>query len=297
MDKQELKEAILKITDWRHPFELEPGKWVDMYRDWHKQWHLWRVQVLMPHIETIARYMLPEGLKSAGVLDVGCWDGFYGFEFIKRGAKFLKGIDLRDEAVRRANLLKDYYQYPNCDFEVRNIQDKRFDNETFDISLLYGVLYHLSAPIDVVKRVGDITTSMLLVNTHASGHPEPVLRLKRENPEKDSTGFQELITTPSEAAVVEMLDFAGFDIILRDYPYPFYERYRGSDFGFFYGIKSSALDEEKQQALFEQLHVRDRYRPGLKQSQVVRLSRESMQRNAAKSGLRKMLRKLANKFL
>lgn len=297
MNKEKLKEEILNITDWRHPFEVESGEWVKTFRDWHGEWHQWRVDVLMPHIETIAGYLLPEGIKSAGVLDIGCWDGFYGFEFVKRGARYLKGVDLREEAVRRADLLKDYYGYDNAEFENRNIQDKEFDNERYDISLLYGVLYHLSAPIDVMKRVGDITGSMLLVNTHASGHPEPVLRLKRENPDKDSTGFQELITTPSEAAVVEMLNFAGFDIILRDYPYPFYERYRGSDFGFFYGIKSAGVAPEKIEAMFRELNVTDTYRPGLKEPQVVRLTREGMRKKAERSGLRKMLRKLANRFL
>jgi SAM-dependent methyltransferase len=271
MDKTQIKTEILKITDWRHPFEIEPGVWTKLFRDWFKDWHRWRIRVSMPHIEAIARWLLPDGLKSAGVLDIGCWDGFYGFEFLKRGAGYLKGIDLRDEAIRRANLLKDYYGYTNCEFEKINIQDKQFKNNRYDITLMYGILYHLSQPIDVIKTVGDITNSLVVVNTYASGEPVPVLKLKRENPEKDSTGFQELVTTPSQKALIEMLDFAGFDIILRDYPYPFYERYRDSDFGFFYGIKSGDTGKDKIQRLFEDLNVKETYKPKLKQSQVVHL--------------------------
>ncbi|MCP5106139.1 MAG: class I SAM-dependent methyltransferase [bacterium] len=270
MAKEKLKQEILKITDWRHPFEIEPGVGVTLHREWYNEWHPWRVKVLMPTIETIAAHVL-NGVKSARVLDVGCWDGFYGFQFIKRGAKFLKGVDLRAEAVRRANLIKDYFGYKNCEFEQRNIQDKEFNNERYDISLLFGVIYHLSTPIDVIKRIGDITSAMLLISTYATKEPEPVLNLKREDPEKDSTGFQELVTTPSETAVVDMLDFAGFDIVLRDYPYPFYERYRGSTFGFFYGIKSAVVGEDKIRTLLEILNVRDTYNPKLKQHQIVRL--------------------------
>jgi len=276
MEKEQIKKEILKITDWRHPYEVESGLWVKFFRDWHKDWHQWRVKVLMPNIEKIASYVIPGGLKNARVLDIGCWDGYYGFEFLKRGAKFMKGIDLRAEALRRANLVKDYFDYTDCQFEQHNIQHKQFDNETYDIALMYGILYHLSAPIDVLKRIGDITTSMLLVNSYASGEEMPVLRLKREDPGKDSTGFQELITRPSQTALVEMLDFAGFDLILRDYPYPMYERYRKSDFGFFYAIKSGG-DQDKIRMILKDFNVQETYDPKSKQQQIVRLKRPEPQ--------------------
>ncbi len=272
MEKEEIKKEILKIIDWRHPYEVEPGVWVKLFRDWHKDWHQWRVKVLMPTIEKIASYVVPGGLKNARVLDIGCWDGYYGFEFLKRGAKFMKGIDLRAEALRRANLVKAYFDYTDCQFEQHNIQHKQFENETYDIALMYGILYHLSAPIDVLKRVGEITTSMLLVNSYASEEKMPVLRLKREDPGKDSTGFQELVTRPSQTALVEMLDFAGFDLILRDYPYPMYERYRKSDFGFFYAIKSGA-DQDKVRMILKDFNVQETYDPKNKQQQIVRLRR------------------------
>lgn len=272
MNKQELKEQLLAITDWRHPYEVEPGLWVTTYRQWHQEWHLWRVQTFMPTIAKIAQYVLPQGLTGARVLDTGCWDGFYGFQFLKHGAAFVKGVDLRQEAIRRANLIKTYYNYTNCDFEVNNIQFMRPGLESFDITLMYGILYHLSAPIDVIKHLGDMTGSMLLLSTYAAPGPEAVLKLKWENTEKDSTGFQELITTPSERAVVEMLHFAGFDLILRDYPYPFYERYRGSDFGFFYALKTKHLEPQKVTALLTSLQVQENYNPRVKEHQIVRLS-------------------------
>jgi SAM-dependent methyltransferase len=286
MDKEKIRAELLKITDWRHPFELEPGVWGKLFRDWFKDWHLWRIETTMPTIERIARHVLPGGLKGTRILDVGCWDGFYGFEFLKRGAGYLKGIDLRDEAIRRANLLKSYFGYSNCDFETGNIQHINLANETFDITLMYGILYHLSAPIDVVKKLGSITGSMLLLNTYALQEPEPILKLKRENPEKDSTGFQELVTKPSERAIVEILDFSGFDIILRDYPYPFYERYKDSDFGFFYALKSG-IGKEKIQAVLDDLKVQDSYIAHLPQHQIVRLT--SQRTRQGKKSLRKRI--------
>lgn len=294
------KDEILKIDDWRHPFEIEPGVWTKMYRDWFKEWHLWRVEKLMPTIETIAGYVLPQGINGARVLDTGCWDGYYGFEFLKRNAGFLKGVDLREEAIRRANLIKQHYGYSNCEFEVKNIQDMAAGKELFDITLMFGILYHLSAPVDVVKALGDMTGTMMLLSTYAFQDDRPVILLKRENPDKDSTGFQELITTPSEKAVIEMLDFAGFDLVLRDYPYPFFERYRGSDFGFFYAIKTAGIDDRKIEALLEKLKVRDTYQSKLNEHQIVRLQRQDGQANSLgvkeRFGLKlqQMIKKLFN---
>ncbi|MGE5340264.1 MAG: class I SAM-dependent methyltransferase [Candidatus Omnitrophota bacterium] len=274
MNKEEAKREILKITDWRHPYELEPGLDVSLFRDWHKQWHQWRIDTLMPSIQTIASHVIPGGMNSARVLDTGCWDGFYGFEFLKRGAKYLKGIDLRKDAIHRANLIKTYFNYTNCKFEIQNIQDIDPAKEGFDITLMYGLLYHLSSPIDVIKKLGDMTRSMLLISTYASKEPEPILKLQYDNPDKDSMGFQELVTTPSELALLHMLKFAGFDTILRDYPYPFYEKYRKSDFGFFYAIKSS-VSQETINALFNELDVKNTYKPRLKKHQIVHLTLKS----------------------
>ncbi len=299
MNKDQVKNEILKIKDWRHPYELEPGLWVDLHRQWHKDWHLWRIETLMPTIGRIAGHLFPNGLKDARVLDTGCWDGFYGFEFLKRGASYLKGIDLRDEAIRRANLIKDYFGFSPCDFVKENIQDIDTNAERFDITLMYGILYHLSAPIDVIKKLGEMTGSMMLINTYAYPGPDPVIKLKREDPDKDSTGFQELISIPSEKAVVEMLDFAGFTTILRHYPYPFYEKYKDAHFGFFYAVKST-VPPVKVDAVLKDLEVREAYDPGLKCSQVVRLEpvgKQSKTKPRFKERLRLKLHTAIDKML
>ncbi|UCC39598.1 MAG: methyltransferase domain-containing protein [Candidatus Aminicenantes bacterium] len=276
MDKAQIREEILKIKDWRHPFELESGIWVPLFKDWFKEWHLWRVNNLMPTTTTIVSHIFSHGMKNAKVLDTGCWDGFYGFEFLKRGAKYLKGIDLRREAIRRANLIKSYFGYTCCDFEQGNIEDIDPSRETFDITLMFGLLYHLSSPIETLKRIGEMTNSLILIHTYALRDPTPLLVLKREDPSKDSTGLHALVTRPSEGALIEMLDFAGFDIILREYPFPFYERYVNSDFGFFYGLKSS-MGQHIIDNILSDLDVKETYNSKLNRSQIVRLRKSESQ--------------------
>ena len=288
LDGIDVKQEILSIKDWRHPFEIEPGVWVDLLFDWFKDWHEWRVHVLMPNIEKLVEICVPGGMRNASVLDVGCWDGFYGFEFIKRGARYLKGIDLREENLRQAKLLKRHFGYENCDFELANIQDKQFDEETYDVVIFNGILYHLSAPIDVLKAVGDATRAVVIASTYVTRDPEPDLRLKWDNPSKLSMGHQELVTIPSQSALVEMLKWAGFNTVLRDIPYPFHERYAGSGFGFYYGLKG--INATTLERVISELDVRQDYDPELPLSQIVRLEPDVKSKPDAESfSLRKRI--------
>ena len=266
-DAADLRGEILGIKDWRHPFEIEPGVWVELLKDWFKEWHEWRVRVLMPNIETLVELCVPGGMANTRVLDLGCWDGFYGFEFVKRGALYLKGIDLREENLRQANLITRHFGYDNCDFELINVQDMKSRPGTFDVSLCNGILYHLSAPVEVLKAVGDATRSIIVISTYVTGDDDPDLRLKTENSSAASTGHQDLVTVPSEAALLQMLKWAGFATVLRDIPYPFYERYKGKSFGFYYALKG--VDTNTLERIASNLAVRDSYDPKLLESQVV----------------------------
>lgn len=275
MNKTEIEQALRDISDWRHPFQLDDGSWVRLHRDWYRSWHQWRVDTLMPTIKGLADHLVEGGFSAADVMDLGCWDGFYGYSFLRAGARSLLGVDLRAEALRRANLLKAYYGFERARFIQGNLQDPVFDQERPHISLLYGILYHLSTPIEVLRRVGQITGSMILVNSYAPRTPEPELRLLWEDPAKDSTGHQELVTTPTEGAIVEMLHYAGCDLILRHYPHPMHPRYADSSFGFIYGLKCP--DPERQKAILETFQVRAAYRRGAKETQLVRLLPRSQQ--------------------
>ena len=292
LDGIDVKQEILSIKDWRHPFEIEPGVWVDLLFDWFKDWHEWRVHVLMPNIEKLVEICVPGGMRNASVLDVGCWDGYYGFEFIKRGARYLKGIDVREENLRQARLLKRHSGYENCDFELVNIQDQQFEGEMYDVTIFNGILYHLSAPIDVLKTAGGVTRAVVIVSTYVTDDLNPDLRLKWDDPSKLSMGHQELVTLPSMPALVEMLKWAGFNLILQDIHYPFYERYASSGFGFYYGLKE--IDATTLGRVISELDVQETYDPELPLSQIVRLEPGTKPKTDTRS--RNLRRKIANRL-
>ena len=77
----DLRERVSQLG-WYHTLELAPGIVTDGMFD------------LRPYVD---RYGLPERLDGMRVLEIGTWDGFWAFEFERRGAAEVIALDLDDE--------------------------------------------------------------------------------------------------------------------------------------------------------------------------------------------------------
>lgn len=270
MSREEARRQILEIDDWRHPYDLD-GVQVRLAQPWYRAWHHWRLGVDLAHIEAIVG-----DLAGKRVLDCACNDGYYGFQYAGKGASVV-GIDARDDAIARAGLIKDYFNYRDTQHlraDLETLDCSRWISDPFDVTLFYGILYHLSDPIGILRNLGAVTKKVIAVQTFVHGQDlEPILRLQDERIELPGMGTRAIACTPSQAAVVKMLDHAGFDMVLRVSPHP----YKGSmapgsgpawHWAFFYAIKGmpSELDRIKHV-----LQVTDSYDPALPRGQVVRI--------------------------
>lgn len=234
---------LLAITDWRHPHKIG-GQQVRLEKEWYRRWHPWRWSVDRPVIEEAVG-----GLSGRSLLDVGCQDGWYSFEAAHAGAVPV-GLDLRSEAIDRAQMLRSHYRVEHPTFMLGNVEDAGTVHGSFDVVLSYGLLYHLADPIGVIRRLGAVTNRIMAVQTfiHAMDRA-PVLHLLREGVHLPGKGATELITTPSGRAVVLMLKEAGFDHVYRSMPADYRENVAptGSNgywqWSFWYGVKGDPLAE------------------------------------------------------
>ena len=229
-----MSDAILAITDWRHPFPIEG---LQLTRPWYAEWHPWRLSVDQPLIRRLVG-----DLEGKRVLDVACNDGWYAFRYAQAGALAV-GIDGRSQPIARGALIRNHFALDNLRLIVGDIEDRTLDLGTFDVCLFYGILYHLADPITVLRRLGQITGKVISVQTfiHALDH-EPALKLVREPVEDEGNGLTELVTAPTQAAVADMLAFAGFDRVYRVLPADYdLARRNNSDaaeqWAFFLGVK------------------------------------------------------------
>jgi tRNA (mo5U34)-methyltransferase len=109
---------------------------------------------------------LPEDLRGARALDIGCNAGFYSFELARRGADVL-AVDVDEHYLRQARWaagelgLEDGVQLRQAGvYELAEL-----DLEPFDIVLFLGVLYHLRHPLLALDVVSGLTADVVVVQT------------------------------------------------------------------------------------------------------------------------------------
>jgi len=101
------------------------------------------------------------GMKA---VDLGCLEGGYSVELAKMGFDTL-GIEARSENIDKCNYVKENLHLDNLHFakdDVRNLPNYG----KFDITICYGLLYHLNDPVSFLKTMSDCTTKILFLNTH-----------------------------------------------------------------------------------------------------------------------------------
>lgn len=78
---------------------------------------------------------------------------------IRRGADYVLGLEGKDEFLKQADMLKDYFGYTNVEFRKADMSTVRSDAlGQFDVVLLMGIIYYLENPIDTNCRIAMIAS-------------------------------------------------------------------------------------------------------------------------------------------
>lgn len=107
---------------------------------------------------------VPQDLIGKTVLDIGCNAGYICFEAVRRGAKRVVGIDLKQDYVDQANFCAEVLGV-DVDFRVMSIYDLAQLDETFDVVFCVGILYHCADILSAVSSVSSAAADLLIVET------------------------------------------------------------------------------------------------------------------------------------
>lgn len=109
---------------------------------------------------------LPADMTGMRVLDIGCNAGFYSVALARRGAQVL-GIDVDPHYLRQAHWVRDQFRIDTQQLALRQMQvyDLAQLNETFDVVLFLGVLYHLRYPLLALDIVAAKVRDLLVLQT------------------------------------------------------------------------------------------------------------------------------------
>jgi tRNA (mo5U34)-methyltransferase len=173
---------------------------------------------------------IPDDLRGKTVLDIGAWDGFFSFEFERRGAKRVLAVDSfawdhRPQGFPRGLecflLAREFF---NSRVEYRRLDVLELDPRvigTFDLVFCAGVLYHLRHPLAALERIRSVTADCMILETHqlipAVHEREPLIRFypgdERAVDGRDRGGFP---TRAWLAAALETAGFARQDFVYTD---------------------------------------------------------------------------------
>lgn len=104
------------------------------------------------------------------LLDLASLEGQYGLEFALRGAQVLS-VEGRAENLAKAEFARDCLGLANFETRQGDVREVSLQRDgRFDVILCLGILYHLDEPglFDFAMRLGEMTTRLLVVDTHVA---------------------------------------------------------------------------------------------------------------------------------
>ena len=105
----------------------------------------------------VVDFLLPHVKPGLSVLDAGCGPGTItqGLAEIAAPGKVI-GCDLEPGMVARASALAEGKGLDNLSFQVGNILDLPFEDNTFDVVMSCAVTEHLSDPVKAMSELGRV---------------------------------------------------------------------------------------------------------------------------------------------
>jgi tRNA (mo5U34)-methyltransferase len=207
------KEALIRRVNslrWFHQLDLGEGIITPGYTS---------LEVLRASAD--AFFNMP--LSGKSVLDIGCYDGFYSFEALRRGAAHVLAADHfmwhADPRCREAFELarsRIAPELPDIDIDVLDMTQEVVGK--FDIVLFAGVLYHMRNPFLSIERVAPLAREIMILETHLDALDETrpaMIFYPTDEQNNDPSNWW----GPNPACVEAMLRDVGFSrIVHRDHP-------------------------------------------------------------------------------
>jgi tRNA (mo5U34)-methyltransferase len=109
---------------------------------------------------------LPRDLTGQTALDIGCNAGFYSLQLAARGAQVL-AIDVDEHYLRQARWAREHFGIAESRLSLRRMQVYELGRlqQSFDVVLFLGVLYHLRYPLLALDIVAQKVRDLLVLQT------------------------------------------------------------------------------------------------------------------------------------
>jgi SAM-dependent methyltransferase len=168
--------------------------------------------VRMKAINDVVDKIAGDKKPSMSVLDFASNWGGMAVDMGHRGFARVGGFDFKPGNVERANALSAYMGMKNVEFECANVYNLP-RQDSFDVVLNLGLLYHVSDPVGLAQITYDLTREFAVFDTLA--HKEPfsgyVQGIASEDQlQRPGMGEQRVELHPTYRGLIALILFAGF---------------------------------------------------------------------------------------
>jgi ubiquinone/menaquinone biosynthesis C-methylase UbiE len=163
-------------------------------------------------------------LAGSRVVDIASHDGRWSYAALEAGASHVTGIEGRRELVRHAR----------STFRAKGVEDDRFDfiqgdvhvkllraGLRADVVMCLGFLYHTARYVELFKGIRRTRAEHVIIDTRVLQDVEgPMVKFTKEGTRHQAKAIRDryalgpnvISAVPSEAALIVMLDAAGYDV-------------------------------------------------------------------------------------
>jgi tRNA (mo5U34)-methyltransferase len=216
---------------WMYHWHLAPGVATPLLGANLAEVHRTRSEM----IEPVVRDALAAAGPGACAIDLACNEGWFSHRLLEWGAERVVGIDVREQNIRRATLVRDQLGIPPERMEFRLSDVLALDPSElgrYDVVLCLGLIYHMEQPMQALRIARQLAAGLCVVESQlvrqdrallfSNGSPNAFLKTEMafgawfEEDEANplaSADNHVLSLVPNRAALTEMVRHAGFPAV------------------------------------------------------------------------------------
>lgn len=161
MSEEEITKLFSKFPIWTTQFEINGKKYGGVDDALIMDQRLIKLNEVCP-------------VKGKTVLELAPLEAAHTLTLLELGAKSVTAIEVREENLEKCKIIKKIFRLKKAKFLQGDV--RTFDFSTlgkFDIVLCSGILYHLSDPVALLKKLSGISDK-IFIWTHIANNYYPV---------------------------------------------------------------------------------------------------------------------------
>jgi hypothetical protein len=231
LERKRVEAALAAHDDWFYDFSFANGASSGLEDPFIVATHETRAELVFPVLDERFGGRWPQ----VSCLDMACHQGWFAMQTALRGAREVRGVDVRAEHVERARLISELADLDNTRFDRGNLFDLDPARDgTFGLTLFLGILYHLENPVGALKVARAMTEELCVIETQVAHSVPPMTYRWGPDPNRrtgsaivvgrvDELHAAEggaVVLVPTLEALYDMLYAVGFSDVRRAEPPP-----------------------------------------------------------------------------